>query len=113
MFNFEPHQDQHGITLDNQAHTKAGRERQYADIIERRKEGVEKVLSELLVFLTVKLGKEVTLAELASEFGRLGAEVESSFQAVMSEGEEGESISKTAHFISAASNLKSYLEEQH
>jgi hypothetical protein len=113
MFNFESQPNEHGITLDNQAHTKAGREKQYAEIIERRKDGAERALSKLLVFLTEKLGKEVTLAELSSEFGQLGAEVESSFQAVMSEGEEGESINKTAHFVSAVSKVRSLFDGQH
>lgn len=113
MLNFELPSNENGITLDSQARTRVGREKQYAEIIERRRDGAEKALSKLLIFLTEKLGKEVTLAELEGEFGELGAEVLSSYHLAISEEEEGESINKTAHFISAISNLKRQIGEQH
>jgi hypothetical protein len=109
MPNFESPHNNHELDL-KQSSTKHGREIEYAKRIELRKESAEEGMDDLLIFLTEKFGREVTLAQLPAEFGELGQSVVRHFQSVMNTKEEGQSIIDLAHLTSATNALREKME---
>ena len=96
----------------DQPTTKHGRELDNAKRLEGHKESTEFALNNMLDFLSLKLGKEVTLNDLALEFGHLGKVAQSSFQAAMNDKDEGEFLINRARFFDAKTKLLRQVEAQ-
>lgn len=70
-------------------------------------------MTELLNLLSEKLGREVTVTDLATDFGEVGADINKYFELVMTGRDEMEMTINHAHLIKSVSTLKLQTEISH